>query len=265
MNSNYGGINHPVILHLTGDVYQTLPLYASLGTKGAYIWGDQYDICARAATIHAESQVRNVSTRARNIRYGVTLRTLNGKVVASFNGDAVTIKPGETTTLKAQQRVSKLNFRSWGYGYLYTVTTTLTEQGKVIDAVDTRTGFRSTEFAKGMVKLNGRVLQMKGYAQRSTNEWPAVGVSVPPWLSDSSNNLMLESNANLVRWMHITPSKQDVELSNRLGLIQGIPPATRKRMSSCASGNTGSTECATRSFTTATIRPSCSTRAATRA
>jgi beta-galactosidase len=74
-----------------------------------------------------------------------------------------------------------------------------------------------------MVKLNGRVLQMKGYAQRSTNEWPAVGVSIPPWLSDFSNNLMLESNANLVRWMHITPSKQDVESSDRLGLIQAMP------------------------------------------
>ena len=28
------------------------------------------------------------------------------------------------------------------------------------------------------------------------------------WLSDYSNHLMVEGNANLVRWMHVTPWKQ---------------------------------------------------------
>lgn len=119
--------------------------------------------------------------------------------------------------------MSGLNFWSWGYGYLYTVTTTLSENGKVIDAVDTRTGFRATDFTGGKIKLNDRVLVMKGYAQRTTNEWPGVGISVPPWISDFGNNMMLEGNANLVRWMHVTPSKQDVESSDRLGLIQAMP------------------------------------------
>ena len=64
---------------------------------------------------------------------------------------------------------------------------------------------------------------MKGYAQRTTNEWPAVGQSVPPWLSDFSNDLMVESNANLVRWMHVTPWKQDVESCDRVGLMQAMP------------------------------------------
>ena len=95
--------------------------------------------------------------------------------------------------------------------------------GKVIDAVTTRTGFRKTEFAKGMFKLNDRTLQLKGYAQRTSNEWPALGNAVPPWVSDFSNRLMVESNANLVRWMHITPWKQDVESCDRVGLIQAMP------------------------------------------
>ena len=32
-----------------------------------------------------------------------------------------------------------------------------------------------------------RVIQLKGFAQRTSNEWPAVGMSVPTWLSDYSN------------------------------------------------------------------------------
>ena len=113
---------------------------------------------------------------------------------------------------------------SWGYGYLYTVNTALLDdKGKVFDEVVTRTGFRKTKFGEGKVWLNDRVIQMKGYAQRTSNEWPAVGLSVPAWLSDYSNGLMVENNANLVRWMHVTPWKQDVESCDRVGLIQAMP------------------------------------------
>ncbi len=53
----------------------------------------------------------------------------------------------------------------------------------------THTGFIKTRFGKGMIWLNDRVIQMKGFAQRTSNEWPGVGMSVPAWLSDYSNNV----------------------------------------------------------------------------
>jgi len=143
--------------------------------------------------------------------------------VKTFKGYPCTITPGGTLVVRASDTVEGLHFWSWGYGYLYDVYTVLKVDGTVADVVRTRTGFRKMEFGNGMIKLNERVIQMKGYAQRSTNEWPAVGISVPPWMSDFSNRLMVESNANLVRWMHITPSKQDVESCDRAGLIQAMP------------------------------------------
>jgi beta-galactosidase/beta-glucuronidase len=106
----------------------------------------------------------------------------------------------------------------------------LQTNGQTVDEVTTRTGFRQTEFAGGMFKLNGRVLQLKGYAQRASHEWPAIGLSVPAWLSDYSNGLMVESNANLVRWMHITPWKQDVEACGRVGLLQAMPAGDSSRI-----------------------------------
>jgi beta-galactosidase/beta-glucuronidase len=92
-----------------------------------------------------------------------------------------------------------------------------------VDIVTTRTGFRKTEFKNGMIYLNDRVIMVHGYAQRTNNEWPAIGVSVPAWMSDYGNGLMVESNANLVRWMHTTPWKQDIESCDRLGLMQAMP------------------------------------------
>ncbi|MES3022164.1 MAG: DUF4982 domain-containing protein [Pseudomonadota bacterium] len=222
-NANYGGLPKNVRLHVTDKLYQTLPLYSTLGTTGVYVYARDFDIPGRRATIWAESEVRNEYPDARSFTYEVRIRDRDGKQVARFSAPAQKLAPGATAVVKASAAVKGLNFWSWGYGYLYHVTTTLKVNGKAVDSVSTRTGFRKTEFGQGMVKLNDRVLQMKGYAQRTSNEWPAVGMSVPAWLSDYSNGLALESNANLIRWMHTTPWKQDVESLDRIGMLHAMP------------------------------------------
>ncbi len=222
-NVNYGGIHRAVRLVLTDGLHQTLPLYSSLGTTGVYVWADRFDIKGGAATVHAESQVRNESDRPRTFSYRVSLKDVEGKPAGTFAGPTVTLAPGETRTVSAQAPLKGLRFWSWGYGYLYAVTTELVEDGVVTDAVVTRTGFRKTEFRNGMIFLNERVMQVHGYAQRTSNEWPALGTDIPPWISDLSNALMVESGGNLVRWMHITPAAQDVESADRVGLPQAMP------------------------------------------
>ena len=223
-NANYGGIPKNVFLYVTDNVYQTLPLYSNLKTTGVYVYAQDFDIQGRKATIHAESEVRNDSKATRQFSYQVTILDADGKLMKTFQGDKVTLKAGETKTVKASAILHNLHFWSWGYGYLYTVKTALKDDNnQIFDEVSTRTGFRKTRFAEGKIWLNGRVIQMKGYAQRTSNEWPAVGLSVPAWLSDFSNDLMVKGNANLVRWMHATPWKQDVESCDRVGLIQAMP------------------------------------------
>ena len=222
-NANYGGINKNVYLHITARLYQTLPLYSNLATTGVYVYAQDFDIKGKSAKVTAESQVKNEYPEARTFSFEVVIEDTAGKIVKTMGGGRHTLSPGETKTVSASGRVEGLKFWSWGYGYLYNVYTILKVDGQPLDVVKTRTGFRKTEFANGMVKLNDRVIQLKGYAQRTTNEWPAVGLSVPPWMSDFSNRLMVESNANLVRWMHVTPWKQDVESCDRVGLMQAMP------------------------------------------
>jgi hypothetical protein len=222
-NANYGGIPKNVILHVTGTVYQTLPLYSNLGTTGPYIYARDIDVRGRSALITAETQVANDSRGAVELDYRVEIDDAEGNTVCTMDGGSFTLERGESKTISAEERVGGLNFWSWGYGYLYTVHTILEQDGRVIDRVSCRTGFRKTEFSGGLFRLNDRVIMVKGYAQRTSNEWPATGVSVPPWMSDYSNKLMLESNANLVRWMHTAPWKQDVESCDRVGLMQAMP------------------------------------------
>ena len=187
-NANYGGIPKNVYLHVTDRLYQTLPLYSNLGTTGTYIYATDFDISNRRAVIHAESQVRNEDTKERSFCLTVRVLDIDGREIAAFNSEPVTMRPGQTRTVSAQQSVGGLHFWSWGYGYLYTVETTLREQAGQ-DRVVTRTGFRKTRFGEGKIWLNDRCLMVHGYAQRTSNEWPGVGLSVPAWLSDYSNGL----------------------------------------------------------------------------
>ena len=229
-NANYGGIPKNVYLHITDKLYQTLPLYSNLGTTGTYVYATDFDIRNRMAVIHVESEVKNEDSRSRKVQLAVWVKDMDGKEVCYMeNKDYVWIEPGQTVTLSVKSPLRDLHCWSWGYGYLYTVETYLKEISKdgsrqlFNDHTKIRTGFRKTEFKEGKIWLNDRVMMVHGYAQRTSNEWLGVGLSVPAWLSDYSNGLMVESGANMVRWMHVTPWKQDIESCDRVGLPQAMP------------------------------------------
>ena len=222
-NANYGGLPKNVKLHVTDRLYQTLPLYSALGTTGTYVYAKNHDVKGGKAIIHAESEVRNETGKKQTFVYNVEIIDRDGSTLSAFSSAPVTLDKGETRTVSAEKMVEGLHFWSWGYGYLYDVNTSITVKGKVIDRQTTTTGFRKTAFRDGMTYLNERVMMMHGYAQRTSNEWPGVGMSVPAWLSDYSNELMVLSGGNLVRWMHVCPWKQDIESCDRVGLIQAMP------------------------------------------
>ncbi|GAT62334.1 hypothetical protein PJIAN_1927 [Paludibacter jiangxiensis] len=221
--ANYGGIGKNVKLHVCDKIYQTLPLYSSLHTTGVYLYANQFDIPKRRATLNVASEIKNETARPESVRLKVTVADRSGKTIKSFSGQPIVVQPGKLVVANAAAPLDSLHFWSWGYGYLYTINTILVIDNKEQDLVSTNFGFRKTHFGNGMVELNDRTIQLKGYAQRSTNEWPAVGTDIPAWVSDFSNGMMVESNANLVRWMHVTPWKQDVESCDRVGLIQAMP------------------------------------------
>ena len=221
--ANYGGINKNVKLHLTGKTYQTLTLFSNLGTVGTYIYAQNISVPGKSAVAHADTQVRNDDAVAHTLSYEVVIVDTNGVAISNFTGSPVTIQPGQTNTLTASSLVTNLNFWSWGYGYLYDVYTIVKESSTVLDVVRTRTGFRKTQFAGGTVTLNDRAIDMHGYAQRTTDEWPAIGESVPTWMRDFSQRMVVDGGGNLMRWMHVTPGKQLVEACDRQGLLQAMP------------------------------------------
>ncbi|MDH7599587.1 MAG: DUF4982 domain-containing protein [Sedimentisphaerales bacterium] len=232
-NPNFGGLNRHARLHITGLLYQTLPLYESLRTTGVYIYADGFSISDRTATIHVESQVRNQTGTQQVVTLYVAIVQPDGKKVAEFAGQTYDMVDGETCILTAQARVTGLRFWDPQDPYLYDVYTIIRTEDGTADVLKTTTGFRKAEFkggvGKGGVYINDRFVYLRGYAQRSSNEWAAIGGAYPDWLHDYNARLVRESNANYIRWMHIAPNPQDVRACDRYGIIQVCPAGDKER------------------------------------
>ena len=142
--------------------------------------------------------------------------------------DAYDENPAETETASLETVVfdmsvnaNDLRFWSPDDPYLYDVYTILSEGDEVIDVVKTTTGFRKVEAKSGTnggVYINDKYYWLTGYAQRAANEWAAIGIA-NDWLKDYDAQLIRESNANFVRWMHIAAEPADIRSYDKYGIV----------------------------------------------
>ncbi|MBQ9765182.1 MAG: hypothetical protein IJW18_03185 [Lachnospiraceae bacterium] len=156
----------------------------------------------------------------------------NGKYVAIEEEDKVA--PTETasknvTVIEAASQVSDLRFWCDYDPYLYDVYVSLVVDGEESDSVNIQTGFRKVSYDKDSgLYINDKYVWLTGYAQRSTNEWAAVGVA-PDWLKDYDAKLIRESNANFIRWMHVAACPADIRSYDRYGVVCVQPAGDKER------------------------------------
>ena len=136
----------------------------------------------------------------------------------------------DTAFVEAECRATDLKFWSPDTPHLYDVIVTLVdEKGNVLDCETIRTGFREVKYdaAKGGLLVNGKNIWLTGYAQRSTDEWAAIGVA-PDWLQDYDAALIRKSNANFVRWMHVAPKPAPVRSFDKFGIVCAAPAGDKE-------------------------------------
>jgi beta-galactosidase len=235
-NPDFGGINRRVWLHLTGTIYQTLPLYYGLGTTGTYIYCTNYNIAGHSCDVTVESQVHNATADRRvpstNVTLSATVVDKDGVVRATFTGTPVDMLAGAKTVLTATGPLTGARFWSPDDPVLYDVYTMLTVDGKVVDVTKITTGFRKAEFKGGVgtggVYINDKFVYLKGFSERSADEWAGVGVGYPEWMHDFTAQMIRDDHANYMRWMHVTPQKEDVESFDRFGIVEVAPAADKE-------------------------------------
>lgn len=232
-NPDHGGINRHVWLHVTGKIHQTLPLYYGLKTRGVYVHAANFEIPNHSADVIVDSEVRNASSSSARIGLSVVVVDHRGRVRTQFRSDPVEMAAGKTAVLTAKGGIRGARFWSPDDPYLYDVYSIVEADGKVVDVEKVVTGFRKTEFKGGAgtggVYLNDKFIYLKGFAQRATNEWAALGKAYPDWLHDYNASLIRACHANYIRWMHVSPEKIDADAMARYGIIQICPAGDKER------------------------------------
>lgn len=137
--------------------------------------------------------------------------------------------PIGTGTLKAVSEPLELRFWSIDDPYLYRIEVRLFCNGDLCDGTEIETGFRHTGYSrKEGLEINGVPVWLRGYAQRASNEWAAIGAA-PEWLKDLDMMLVKESNANHIRWMHVAASPADIRAADRHGVVCTQPAGDKEQ------------------------------------
>ncbi len=255
-NEVQGGITGNVNLYVTPLVYQTRPLYNNLKTTGNYIYPSDFDLKAKTATVNVKAEVRNESDK--DVAAKLEVFVADGdKVISHFTSEAVNVpvakdknviyktvvpydayleNPAPTnadtvdvTYITASAPVADLTFWSIDNPYLYDVYTVLTIDNVQTDVQHITTGFREViyDIDNGGLLINGESVYLKGYAQRSTNEWAVIGVA-NDWLSDFDMALVRESGSNFIRWMHVTPKPVAIRAGDKYGVVSVCPAGDKE-------------------------------------
>ncbi|NLM25109.1 MAG: hypothetical protein GX208_03200, partial [Firmicutes bacterium] len=257
-NPVFGGLTRHVFLHVKSNIYQTLPLYSNLKTKGIYVYATDFDLPNQTATITVESEVRNESGTEHDLQIEVAIVDHEGNLVSSFSSEIVAvpaaqdmdeeyltvvpvdaysenpapldIRSRDSMVLKASARVAGLKLWSPDTPYLYQVYSILKAGEQVLDIQKITTGFRKLEVRGGQdggVFINDQHFWLTGYAQRTTNEWAAIGIP-QEWMREYDAKLVRESNANFIRWMHIAAQPGDIRAGDKYGIVAVQPAADKE-------------------------------------
>jgi beta-galactosidase len=102
--------------------------------------------------------------------------------------------------------------------HLYTLKTTLYEDGEPVDELSTSFGIREASFKRDGFYLNGKKVKLRGLNRHQS--WPYVGYAMPegPQKFDAEI-LKYELGLNAVRTSHYPQSKHFIDHCDRIGLI----------------------------------------------
>jgi beta-galactosidase len=213
----HGGIYRNVRLIVTDPLHISLPLYSFLQTEGPYVYAT--DISADTARIGLEVPVCNDRASSESITINATITDDDGKEVLQLTQD-LSMAAGAREKLTLTGTVSRPRLWEPGYPHLYRVSISLRTAAGIVDTTAIPLGIRAIRWdADTGLWINTAHCKLHGWGQKSTNEWPGLGVAQPDWLQAYTMELMKNAGGNFVRWGHVPGSPAQITAGDQLGIV----------------------------------------------
>jgi len=195
---SYGGITRVVALEELGAVYLVWLHVTPKKENGQW-------------TAQIEAGIRNLSEEpfSGEVRFCVEKC---GEVSIS-----VSLEANAEGVVRAQ--IACAEVREWGpeSPVLYTVTATVEEQGKPVDDLVERFGFREVNVSGKNILLNGKKVKIKGFCRHEDH--PQFGCALPLAAMQQDLLLMKDMGANAVRTSHYPNDELFLDLCDELGFL----------------------------------------------
>lgn len=165
---------------------------------------------------HAELGIKTDITRDENLpgnlTVGYILKDTTGKTVAR---QVVKVSGESQITGKLTIKNAKL----WNSEepYLYTLSTVLSLDGKLLQTNEQRVGLRQIEVRGNLLFVNGRPIKLRGVNRHEVH--PLRGRSLTPELCRKDAEIFKAGNCNYIRTSHYPPSEEFLDACDELGLF----------------------------------------------
>lgn len=183
------------------------------------LWGVNYaaEVKKNDALLTIQTEIANTEKTAATVKIVQEVYDRENKKVgtSSLTGK---LMPDEVKTEKQLLSISRPVLWDLENPYLYTIKTTVLQNGKVIDRSETKAGIRSLKFDsnKGFA-LNGKSMKIKGVCIH--HDAGCLGAAVPREVWKRRLNQLKAIGCNAVRMSH-NPQAPDVyELCDELGIL----------------------------------------------
>lgn len=167
--------------------------------------------------IPVEVTLNNSGNTAGTVQVSSVLIDASGKQMA--NGTtSTTILPLKNNLAKYELSIANPTLWTLENPTLYKVITTVSKDGKVIDELTTRCGFRTFRFDKNTgFYLNDKHVKIKGVCNHQDHA--GVGTAIPGAIWDFRMEKLKEMGANAYRCSHNPPPTKLLELCDSLGIL----------------------------------------------
>ncbi len=176
------------------------------------------EVSAASATVRVVVAVQNDSDASQSVTVASSIRDAAGAEIAATAATTESIAAGTTANVEESATVAEPQLWSTSSPTMYSVVTTVSVDGAVLDTYVTPLGIRTFAFdANQGFSLNGQRMKLNGVCLH--HDLGALGAAVNTRAMERRFELLKQMGTNAVRTSHNPPAPELLDLADRMGIL----------------------------------------------